>query len=882
MSNRKIASLSLLAVIELVVVCAVSCLAAPKNVIMFIGDGMGPEQIKAGGMYAYGSAGTLSFESFPYQGYLTTYSADNAVTDSAAAATALATGFKVNNGVISVALPGSGAELQTLLEYSKALGKSTGLVTTVYVEHATPAAFGAHETSRNNVSQIAGDYLNRSQPNILFGGCYYTSGADGYGYVEVFNRAEMQALNPDVVTKVSGQFATGASYMPYEYDGLGDKPHLSEMTATALDILDNDSDGFFLMVEGGKIDEACHSNDLPRAVREVVEFSNAVQVALNWVIARGETDYLILVAADHETGGLYNLQNKGIGVYPTGNWTTTNHTAANVRVFALGVNADMISGVMNNTDMFAVVTATPNPAVSDPVPANAATQVAVNAQLSWTAGTDAISHNVYFGTMTPPPFIGNQFETTYNPGPLSNGETYYWRIDEVGPAGPTEGSVWSFTTADLPGPASYPNPTDGATDVAITAQLSWTTGSNTSSHDVFFGTSNPPSFVGNQAGTTYNPGTLNYGVTYYWRIDEVGPGGTTTGLVWSFTTDSTMTENANADIPVAGTIGGSYTNTFQSDDVYETITEKLTGGKPSVRYSMLEHKWTFSISSATTVTFYIEAFKTPSGDGDNFVFAYSLDDSTYTDMVTVTSTTDSDTLQSYVLPGGTSGTVYIRVKDTDHTAGNLNIDTISIDRIYILVEAGPPDTAAPVPDPMTWAIVPQATGSTSISMTATIATDPSGVEYFFKCTTVGGHDSGWQDSPVYEDTGLIPETQYTYRVQARDKSMNQNVTTFSGESSAKTLASVLPGQATEPSPPDGGTDNRKTVILSWQAGENTISHNVYLGTNPTLTSADFKGNQTTTTYDPPVLSRNVTYYWRIDEVNESGTTTGTVWSFLAQ
>jgi hypothetical protein len=670
--------------------------------------------------------------------------------------------------------------------------------------------------------------------------------------------------------------------MPYEYDGLGDKPHLSEMTATALDILDKDTDGFFLMVEGGKIDEACHSNDLERAVGEVVEFSNAVQVAIDWVIARGETDYLILVAADHETGGLTVLQNNGQYQYPSVSWTTTGHTATNVRVFALGVNSDMISGIMNNTDMFAVVTSTPNPAASNPDPANAATQVAVNEQLNWVAGTGAISHDVYFGTSTPPPPIRSQSETTYNPGPLSNGETYYWRIDEVGTTGTIEGSVWSFTTADLPGQASYPNPADGTTDVAVNAQLSWTAGSDSTSHDVYFGDINPPPFVGTQTETMFDPDTMNYGVTYYWRIDEVGPGGTTTGLVWSFTVDSTLTADANTDIPVVGTVGGNYTNTRQSDDVYETITEKLSGGKPSVRYSMLEHKWTFSVSGATSVTFNVEAFKTTSSDGDDFVFAYSLDDSTYTDMVTVISTIDSDTVQSYTMPAGTSGTVYIRVKDTDHTAGNLMIDTISVDRMYILVEAGPPDTAAPFPDPMTWEVIPQANGSTSISMTATTATDSSGVEYFFECTTNGGHDSGWQDSPMYIDTGLLPETLYTYRVQARDKSVNQNATGFSEESSATTPTAVLPDPATNPNPQDGGTANRKTVVLSWQAGIGATSHNVYLGTSANLTSADFKGNQTGTTYDPPAVLSKIVYYWRIDEINDNGTTTGTVWSFLAQ
>jgi len=330
-----------------------------KNVVLFIGDGMGPEQVKAARYYL---GGPLSFESFPYQGWLTTYAANSAVTDSAAAATALATGHKVNNGVISQARPANldypvvGSEMQTLLEYFQADGKSTGLVTTTYVTHATPAAFGAHSSDRNNLTDIAGDYLNQTRPNVLFGG-----GANGMsavaatwaGYTVVTNRAAMQALNTETQTRVSGQF--GGSDLPYEYDGLGALPHLSEMTSTALRILDNDLDGFFLMVEGGLIDHAGHSNDIRRNVRETVEFGNSVRQAIDW--AAGRNDTLILVAADHETGGLQVVGPGSPGTYPNVTWGSGGHTATNVPVYARGPNAELISGVMDNTYLFEVATA---------------------------------------------------------------------------------------------------------------------------------------------------------------------------------------------------------------------------------------------------------------------------------------------------------------------------------------------------------------------------------------------------------------------------------------------------------------------------------------------------------------------------------------------
>ena len=335
--------------------------SAPKNIFFFIGDGMGFEQVKAAGMYANGEEGTLPFEAFPFQAEATTYSANNPVTDSAAAGTALATGFKVNNGVISMAYPGDGSELYTLLEYFKDRGKSTGLVTTTYMSHATPAAFGAHEPSRNNLPEIVTDYLYQTRPNVLYGGAneMSVSSATTAGYTVVTNRAEMQALDTETETMVSGQF--GSTHLPYEWDystgtdtGYDTLPHLSEMTASALAILDNDSDGFFLMVEGGRIDHAGHDNETERNVCETVEFSNAVQVAIDW--AQGRSDTLIIVTADHETGGLTVLQNNGQGNFPSVSWDTTGHTAANVPVYAWGVNAGLVSGVMDNTDLFGVAT----------------------------------------------------------------------------------------------------------------------------------------------------------------------------------------------------------------------------------------------------------------------------------------------------------------------------------------------------------------------------------------------------------------------------------------------------------------------------------------------------------------------------------------------
>jgi hypothetical protein len=134
---------------------------------------------------------------------------------------------------------------------------------------------------------------------------------------------------------------------------------------------------------------------------------------------------------------------------------------------------------------------------------------------------------------------------------MNNSTTYYWRINEINAGGTTTGSVWSFTTiTGAPGQASNPSPSNSSTGVSTTADLSWTAGSSATSHNVYFGTSSPGTFRGNQAATSYDCGTMSSSTTYYWRIDEVNGGGTTTGTVWSFTTAASGTiyfsENFNS------------------------------------------------------------------------------------------------------------------------------------------------------------------------------------------------------------------------------------------------------------------------------------------------------------------------------------------------
>ncbi|MHC4312270.1 MAG: hypothetical protein ACYSW3_07375, partial [Planctomycetota bacterium] len=176
---------------------------------------------------------------------------------------------------------------------------------------------------------------------------------------------------------------------------------------------------------------------------------------------------------------------------------------------------------------------------TNPNPSNGAMGVSTTAGLSWTAGAGAISHDVYIGTSNPPLFISNESATTFVPGWIPYQTTVYWRIDEINDWGKTTGQIWEFTTMSspppMPGKASNPNPADGATGVSIDQDLSWTPGPGASSHDVYFGTSMILPFIKNQTAATFEPGRMELGTKYYWRINEKTASGTIAGPLWSFT-----------------------------------------------------------------------------------------------------------------------------------------------------------------------------------------------------------------------------------------------------------------------------------------------------------------------------------------------------------
>ncbi|MFH1179356.1 MAG: alkaline phosphatase [Candidatus Bathyarchaeota archaeon] len=314
-----------------------------RNVILLIGDGMGVGQLTAA--EAVNGDEGLVMRSLPYKSLVTTYSVSGYVTDSAASATALATGYKTSNGAISMS--STGEVFTTVVEFAEALGMSTGVVTNTRVTHATPACFMAHVSNRGSETTIAQQVLASGVDVILGGGSTYFSSLDPAraGYTVVATTSELMNVDSDMVL---GLF--NADYM--SYDSLRDplvEPSVAEMTRKSIELLSGDPDGFFLMVEGGRIDHASHDNNFDLTMGETFAFDAAVLEALKY--ASGRNDTLVVVTADHETGGLLIIGGYTTSGTPQYKWIGDDHTGSMVPVYAYGPMAEMVIGFSDNTDI---------------------------------------------------------------------------------------------------------------------------------------------------------------------------------------------------------------------------------------------------------------------------------------------------------------------------------------------------------------------------------------------------------------------------------------------------------------------------------------------------------------------------------------------------
>ncbi len=292
-----------------------------KYVFYFIGDGMGLNQVNTTEMYLgeqQGRIGTepLCFASFPVAGMATTFSASNSITDSAAGGTALATGVKTYNGAIGV--DANKERVMSVAERAKRAGKKVGVTTSVSVDHATPAAFYGHQPDRSMYYEIAlqlpeagfdfyagsgflkpaRTFDKKDAPSI-----YPIIEQAGYTIARGIDEYQAKAGDADKMVLIQKD-GTDASSLPYAIDRNEGDMTLAQITESAIDFLSRDNKkGFFLMVEGGKIDWACHSNDPATMVKEVIDMDNAVRVAYEFY-KKHPKETLIVITADHETGGL--------------------------------------------------------------------------------------------------------------------------------------------------------------------------------------------------------------------------------------------------------------------------------------------------------------------------------------------------------------------------------------------------------------------------------------------------------------------------------------------------------------------------------------------------------------------------------------------------
>jgi len=353
--------------------------SAAQAIILFIGDGMGEAHRTAARWSAVGQSGALTMDRTPFVGWSRTASANNPITDSAAGGTAIATGIKTNNGMIGQDPDGN--PLTTILERAQAKGMAVGLVTTVQMAHATPASFAAHVPDREMMTEIASQMVLTTEVDVLLGGgedeflpttatgCYPELGerTDGHnliaeataaGYTYVCDTTTFAAVVPTSTTRLLGLFADEGMPRPFS-------PSLAEMTQKAIDILSQDPDGFFLMVEGGQIDSAGHANDAANVISDTIGLDEAIALAQTY--ASTVSNALVIVTADHETGGM------SPDLVPSGlpgedgpfympdltpfyvNWTTGGHTGVDVPTTAQGPWSDLLIGTYENTHIHDVM-----------------------------------------------------------------------------------------------------------------------------------------------------------------------------------------------------------------------------------------------------------------------------------------------------------------------------------------------------------------------------------------------------------------------------------------------------------------------------------------------------------------------------------------------
>ncbi|NQT27511.1 alkaline phosphatase [candidate division KSB1 bacterium] len=318
-----------------------------KNIILFIGDGMGVTHVFSGLTANKGKLNLLNLKTI---GFSKTQPATRYVTDSAAGGTALSTGVKTYNGAIAVDV--DSLPVKTILELAEKEGLATGLVATSSITHATPASFIAHQKSRSLDFEIAKDFMNTDIDVFIGGGQrFFDKREDGFNLIHDLENKGYQVLSDldaafDVETGPLAVFTAEESNLrASKRNGM-----LPKATELAIKILSQNEKGFFLMVEGSQIDWGAHGSNTGYVIEDMLDLDLCIGKALEFAVKEGET--LIILTADHETGGMAVEDGSMQTGYVKADYTTGGHTGVMVPVFAAGPKAELFMGIYENTAIF--------------------------------------------------------------------------------------------------------------------------------------------------------------------------------------------------------------------------------------------------------------------------------------------------------------------------------------------------------------------------------------------------------------------------------------------------------------------------------------------------------------------------------------------------
>lgn len=612
----------------------------------------------------------------------------------------------------------------------------------------------------------------------------------------------------------------------------------------------------------------------------------------------------------------------------------------------------------------------PNPTPEDlpgnitaPVPADNADGVALDVELRWKSGILTDSHDVYFGTdkaavgaanKSAPEFQGNQLASKFQPpAKLDPDMSYFWRIDGVNELGTTKGNVLTFKTARAPQKARNPSPSTGSNSARVNGSLKWTAGNRATSHDVFFGadqaavaaaTIDDDEFQGNQTETTFDPedesadvaGELLPDTEYFWRIDEVGPGGTMKGDLWSFRTaamPSKVTMPAPADgetgVDIQQVLTWEATTDIEEFEVYLGVdaVDVAEADRTSPLFRTKTGITTYDPDSLLgSMTYFWRVDSLGKGGltkGD--VFSFTTADppgSVVGAFAPSNGATNQDinpTLSWNVGGGGPTTLFSIYLSTTESAVVNRNAGALRSTQDVGFTTFGVEESSSLSPNTLYfWRVVAIGPGGRNdgpvLSFTTgtkpeiasgpnpannangvaldkmlswSAATGANRYEVYFgtdqsAVSSANTDDAAFQsqvNTTDFDPGPLLGNTQYFWRVDARGPGGTTKGVVWRFK--------TAPEKAMLPAPFDGAEQIATDVSLSWTAGDGATSHDVYLGTDSALVAAAttasagiFRVNQAGTTFTPNVeLTGATTYFWRIDEVNANGRTKGDVWSF---